>query len=77
MTRFAHKQFVDVEGCTLKKLTAKAALIEVKENVDGDVAAEWIPLSQIDSYVPVDAKEGDSEVVVKMAKWIAEDKGFA
>jgi hypothetical protein len=60
--------WVWLEGCRVKKITAAAILIEY------DDEEHWIPISQIDQ--PDRLEQGDEDITIGVTEWIAKQKGI-
>lgn len=74
-TRNPQKEYVTLEGCSLIRETEKAFLIQADDE-DGESKRAWVPKSQIWDTKPEDAKAGDSDVAIKLSKWIAQKAEF-
>lgn len=57
--------WVDLEDCTIVKVTEKAMLVEC-DQLDGQT---WIPLSQVDD--PEKFETGDEDITVSVTEWWA------
>jgi hypothetical protein len=60
--------WVWLEECNVKRLTAKAVLIEH----DGE--EHWLPLTQVNE--PARLEVGDEGITIGITEWIASEKGI-
>lgn len=65
--------WVHLVGCTVKRLTDKAVLLEVPNG--NDWREVWVPRSQV-SEAGDNLSEGDIDVTVSVKEWFASKEGL-
>lgn len=66
-------EYVEVSVDEVKLVTNGAVLLLVRDE-DDDTSERWVPKSQIEE--PDDLEKGDTDMVVMVTKWFADQEGI-